>query len=78
MFSQKSISNINAIPVKILKWISGKISPCLTNIINKYLSTEVFLDNLKKARVAPIPKESDTRNLKNNRPISVFSKVLKK
>ena len=41
----------------------------------------VFPDNLKKARVAPIPKEGNKCNLSNYRPISVlpvFSKVFEK
>ena len=53
----------------------------LTNIINKSLTTGVFPDSLKKARVTPIPKEGDKCNLRNYRPISVlpvFSKVFEK
>ena len=50
-------------------------------MINKSLTTGVFPDNLKKARVTPIPKEGDKCNLNNNRPISVlpvFRKVFEK
>ena len=74
-------SNLNIIPVKILKSICDIISPCLTNIINKSLTTDVFPDSHKKARVTPIPKEGDKCNLSNYRPISVlpvFSKVFEK
>ena len=46
-------SNLNTIPVKILKSTCDIISPCLTNIINR------CFDNLKKASVTPIPKEGD-------------------
>ena len=65
-------SNINTIPVKILKSICDIISPYLTSIINRSLSTGVVPDNLKKARVTPIPKEGDKCNLSNYRPISVL------
>ena len=74
-------SNLNTVPVKILKSICEIISPCLTNIINRSLTTSVFPDRLKKARVTPIPKEGDKCNLSNFRPISVlsvFSKVFEK
>ena len=50
-------------------------------MINKSLTTGVFPDNLKKARVTPIPKEGDKCNLNNYRPISVlpvFSKAFEK
>ena len=52
-------SNLNTIPVKILKSICNLISPCLTNIINMSLTVGVFPDNLKKADMTPIPKEGD-------------------
>ena len=57
------------------------ISPSLTNIINRSLTTGVFPDSLKKARVTPIPKDGDKCNLNNYRSISVlpvFSKVFEK
>ena len=75
-------SNLNTIPVKILKSICDIICPCLTNIINKSLTTGVFHDSLQKARVTPIQKEGDKIcNLSNYRPMSVlpvFSKVFEK
>ena len=74
-------SYLNTIRVKILKSICDIISPCLTNIINRSLTTGVFPDSLKKARVTPVPKEGDKCNLSNYRPISVppvFSKVFEK
>ena len=74
-------SNLNTGPVKILKSICDIIIPCLTNIINRSLTTGVFPDSLKKARVTSIPKEGDKCNLSNYRPISllpVFSMVFEK
>ena len=71
-------SNLNTVPVKILKSICDIISPCLTNIINRSLTTGVFPDSLKRAFVTPIPKEGDKSNLSNNyRPISVFPVFIK-
>ena len=74
-------SNLNTTPVNILKSICDVISPCLTNINSRSLTTGVFPDSLKKARVTPISKEGDKCNLSNYRLISaspVFSKVIGK
>ena len=79
--SANKSSNLNAIPVRILKSIYDIISRCLTYIINTSFTTDVFPDNLKKARMTPIPKEGDKCNLSNYRAISVlpvFSKVVEK
>ena len=58
-YQKNESSNLNTIPMKILKSICDKITPCLTNIINRSLTTVVFPDSLKKARVTPIQKEGD-------------------
>ena len=74
-------SNRNTTPIKKCKSSCDVISSCLTNIINRSLSTGLFPDNSKKARVTSIPKESDICNLSNYWPISVlpvFSKVFEK
>ena len=74
-------SYLNTIPVKILKLMCDIINPCLTNIINRSITTGVFPDNLKKARVTPIPKEGDKCNLSNYWAISVstvFGNLLEK
>ena len=57
------------------------ISPCLTNIINRPLTTGVFPDSLKKNSCDADTEEGDKCNLSNYRPISVlpvFSKVFEK
>ena len=47
-------SSISTIPVKILKSICDIMSQCLTNIINRFLTTGVFPESLKKAHVTPM------------------------
>ena len=65
-------SNINTVPVKILKSVCDVIIPCLTIIINRSLNSGVFSDNLEKDSMTPIPKVGDKCNFSNNRPISVL------
>ena len=76
-FLKNKSSNLNTIPVKILKSICDIISPCLTNIINRSLTAGVFPDSLKKARVTRLPKEGDKCHLSNCRPISVLPVFIK-
>ena len=45
--------------MNFFKSICDSISICLTNIINRSLTTGVFPDNPKKASVTPIPKEGE-------------------
>ena len=81
MLSEKYVQQSQYNSCENLKSICEIISPCLTNIINRSLTTVVFPDSLKKARVSPIPKEGDKCNLSNYRSISVlpvFSKVFEK
>ena len=49
------------------------------DIFNASLETGTFLEQLKIAKVIPIHKKGNTRNINNYRPIallSVFSKLL--
>ena len=68
-------------PNRILKYISILVSPLLTTIINKTLTTGCFLKSLETGRVVSIFKTADRSILTNYRPIailSVFSKVIEK
>ena len=69
------------IPTVFYKYINPVLSPLLTHLINLSISTGVFPDTLKIAKVSPIYKEGDSRVLGNHRPISVLpdlSKVFEK
>ena len=50
----------------------------ITHMINESLKSEVFLSELKLARVIPILKSGDPSLLTNYRPISVLSKIFEK
>ena len=65
----------------MIKCIIKEISKPLCHIFNLSLSTGIFPDKLKIARVTPVFKSGDKCELSNYRPISVlpcFSKILEK
>ena len=62
-----------------LKFIANEVSPSLTLIINQSLSTGIFPDSLKTAKVIPIHKKDGKTIMSNYRPISilpVLSKII--
>ena len=64
--------HISTYSAKVLKYISAIVSPFLAVIINMSLSTGIFPDMLKLARVVPILKSGDSTDVNNYRPISVL------
>ena len=77
----KSSSGVDDIPVTILKSSIFHIAKPLAAIINCSLSTGVFPDTLKIARVTPIFKDGEKELFQNYRPISVlpsFSKIFER
>ena len=61
----------------ILKYIAKEITECLTLIINQSITTGIFPDQLKIAKVVPIFKKDDQAQIKNYRPISVLPVISK-
>ena len=61
----------------MLRIAADIIAPSLTYIFNLSISTGVFVDDWKDARVIPIYKEGDRRNLGYYRPISILPIVSK-
>ena len=80
-----NLLNINAnkatgpdnIPGRLLKIASDILSPSLTEIFNKSLSTGSYPDDWKMAKVMPIYKHGKITELSNYRPISILSIVAK-
>ena len=62
---------------ELLKLISDDISRCITLIINQSLMSGIFPDKLKIAKVTPIYKKNDKKQVTNYRPISVLPVVSK-
>ena len=78
---RKNKSHIFTYSNKILKIISNLVSPLLSLIINKALTTRYFPNSLKTIRVVPIFKAGDQSNLKNYHSISIlpiFSKIFER
>ena len=74
-------TGLDKIPVKVLKIVSSIIAPSLTFIFNLSLSYGIFIDDWKNARVCPVYKGNDRRDMGNYRPISILpiiSKVFEK
>ena len=67
-------SNLSAIT---LKCIANEICECLTLIINQTITTGIFPNQLKIAKVVPIFKKNVQTDVKNYRPISVLPTIFK-
>ena len=74
-------TGLDNIPAKMLKIAAHVIAPSLTYIFNLSVSTGIFVDDWKDARVNPVYKEGCRRNIGNYRPVSILpivSKVFEK
>ena len=65
------------LPMSILKSCNVELCPILASLSNESLSSGVFPDALKIAKVVPIFKMGDTKQVANYRPISVLSNISK-
>ena len=65
------------ISTKLLKHMSLIIAPALTLIVNQSLSTGIFPDRLKIAKVIPLFKKGNPHVFDNYRPISLLPAVPK-
>ena len=65
-------TGLDKIPAKVLKIASSIIAPSLTFIFNLSLSSGIFIDDWKNARVCPIYKGNDRRDMGNYTPISIL------
>ena len=68
---------LDKIPANILKDCNEIIPPYLTYIYNCSISTAIFPDDWKMARVPPIFRAGNKEDCDNYRPISILSTVAK-
>ena len=80
-FKLKNSAGYDGSSMKLLKLIKVPLINPLTIITNQSLSTGVFPDKLKIAKITPIFKKNNIQHIENYRPISVlsvFSKIIEK
>lgn len=86
MYSIKSNAiGLDRIPIKFLKSICPVIIKPITHLFNSIITTSVFPDAWKSAKVIPIKKKTNITSVDNLRPISIlcalskiFEKIVKK
>ena len=76
-FLPKASSGYDDLPMKLLKKVSPILCEPITLIINQSLSTGIFPDKLKTAKVIPLFKKNDAQLLDNYRPISLLPAISK-
>ena len=77
----KTSSGIDNLSIKHMKVIKYELAKPLTLITNQVLSSGIFPDKLKIAKVIPIFKKGDDTDINNYRPISLLpaiSKIIEK
>ena len=75
--ASKNSSGHDGISARFIKRMLDTITPSLTHIINQSLSTGIFPDRLKIAKVIPLFKKGDEHILDNYRPISLLPAISK-
>ena len=68
-------SGHDLISINTLKILMCEISPCITLRINQSLSSGIFSNKLKMARVLPIYKKNNKTLPHNYRPISILPTI---
>ena len=74
-------SKLNEMPVWLFKDLRSVLAEPISKLINSSISSGVFPDCLKCARVVPIYKKGETTNMSNYRPIAILptlSKIFEK
>ena len=77
----KYSAGVDEIPSVVVRRVSEMVSVPLCLIINRCFESGVFSDRLKVAKVVPVHKKGDSKDITNYRPVSVlpiFSKVFER
>ena len=73
----KNSNGHDEISNKLLKKLSPILIQSLTLIINQSITTGIFPDELKIAKITPLYKKENVKLIENYRPISVLSSISK-
>ena len=76
-FKPKTSAGNDRLSLKLLKLIKNPILPCLTILINQSLTTGIFPDKFKIAKISPLIKKPNIFEIDNFRPISLLSSISK-
>ena len=70
-------AGLDKLSSRLIRECADLISPYISTIFNFCLTTGIFPDDWKLAKVTPIFKQGDRSDMNNNRPISVISAIAK-
>ena len=73
----KTSCDVDGISNSLLKSIKSEIVQPVTVLINQMLTTGIFPDKLKIAKVVPLYKKGDNTLFSNYRPISILPSLSK-
>ena len=73
----KSSCGDDGLSTKLLKEIKNEICSSITLIVNQMITTGIFPDSLKIAKIIPIFKKDDIEIIENYRPISILPAISK-
>ncbi len=76
-FAPKSSCGYDGVSMKLLKSVKDSLLKPITLIVNQMLTTGIFPDKLKTAKVTPIFKKDDDTLFSNYRPISILPAISK-
>ena len=76
-FKPKTSSGSDGLSMKIIKFLAEPLLPSITILINQSLTTGIFPDKFKLAKVIPLIKKPNLLRIDNFRPISLLASISK-
>ena len=76
-FKPKTSSGHNGLNMKLIKQISNHISNAISLLVNQSLTTGIFPDKFKIAKILPLMKKANSVEVDNFRPISLLNSISK-
>lgn len=73
----KYSSGFDEIPVNIFKYISKSINKVIIHLINSSFISGIFPQKLKTAKLVPVYKKGDDKEMSNYRPLSLLPTISK-